>query len=314
LCLTVSPGGTRTWNVFYTKPGDGKRARMKIGRYPETKLAAARTKAQEKRASATDGSDPIAEKKAKAASLTVADLIDDYLVRSKVAQRRSAREVERRLRKNVIDVIGSVKVADLHKRDITRCIDPVVDRGARVEANRLFAELRAMIRWAHGERGAIDTNVMAGMKPPTEEVVRERSLVKEEKGGRYSYEELRRLWDAPRFIFPAPGGRAAMSGGAVAKAVKRQEKNGKTLGIPPWTPHDLRRSVATGMAAIGVPGHVIARVLNHVGIAKAGITDKVYNTYTYQNEMRDALELWAKHLTAVIEGKDRVVTLRAAKA
>jgi integrase len=120
--------------------------------------------------------------------------------------------------------------------------------------------------------------------------------------------------DAPRFIFPAPGGRAAMSGGAVAKAVKRQEKNGKTLGIPPWTPHDLRRSVATGMAAIGVPGHVIARVLNHVGIAKAGITDKVYNTYTYQNEMRDALELWAKHLTAVIEGKDRVVTLRAAKA
>jgi hypothetical protein len=67
------------------------------------------------------------------------------------------------------------------------------------------------------------------------------------------------------------------------------------------------------MAALGVPGHVISHILNHAGLTKGGITTAVYNTYDYGREMREALELWANHLTAIIEGKDNVTPLRAAK-
>jgi hypothetical protein len=36
------------------------------------------------------------------------------------------------------------------------------------------------------------------------------------------------------------------------------------LSIPAWRLHDIRRSVATGMAEIGIQPHIIEAVLKHV--------------------------------------------------
>ena len=41
----------------------------------------------------------------------------------------------------------------------------------------------------------------------------------------------------------------------------------KRSGVSGWTVHDIRRSVATGMADIGIPPHIIERMLNHVKAA-----------------------------------------------
>jgi hypothetical protein len=38
-----------------------------------------------------------------------------------------------------------------------------------------------------------------------------------------------------------------------------------------WTLHDLRRTVATGMADIGIQPHIIEAVLNHISGHKAGV-------------------------------------------
>ena len=43
--------------------------------------------------------------------------------------------------------------------------------------------------------------------------------------------------------------------------------------IEPWTSHDLRRSVGTGLGKRGVPRFVIARVLNHADNRVRGIYD-----------------------------------------
>ena len=43
------------------------------------------------------------------------------------------------------------------------------------------------------------------------------------------------------------------------------------MKIAPWRLHDLRRTVATGMAEIGIAPHIIEAVLNHVSGAKAGV-------------------------------------------
>lgn len=185
LCLRVSPGGTRTWNLIYTKPGDAKRARMKLGRYPEITLAKAREKARAARASIGEGVDPTAEKRAQAASQTVSDLVDNYIARH-ASTKRSGREIARRLRKNVSDVIGAIKLNELHRRDITKVLDAIKDRGAHIEANRVFQDLRAMIRWAV-TRGDLDQNIMAGMRRPTEESIRERVL---------TGDEIRIMWAA----------------------------------------------------------------------------------------------------------------------
>lgn len=147
-------------------------------RHPEMRLGAARERAREARGEIGDGGDPIADKKALEASQTAADLVENYIARH-AATKRSGTAIARRLRKNVKDVIGAVKLAELHRRDITRCIDAVKDRGAGVEANRVFEDIRAMVRWARG-RGDLDENLVEGMRRPTETTDRDRVLTADE--------------------------------------------------------------------------------------------------------------------------------------
>jgi hypothetical protein len=56
--------------------------------------------------------------------------------------------------------------------------------------------------------------------------------------------------------------------------------------------HDLRRTVATNLAGLNVQPHVIERVLNHSNGILGGVAG-IYNRFGYQDEMREALNLWA---------------------
>ncbi|TGE02408.1 tyrosine-type recombinase/integrase [Methylobacterium nonmethylotrophicum] len=67
-----------------------------------------------------------------------------------------------------------------------------------------------------------------------------------------------------------------------------------------WTLHDLRRTAATGMAELGVLPHVVEAVLNHVSGHKAGVAG-IYNRASYAREKREALDLWAAHVMALID-------------
>ncbi|UVC12836.1 tyrosine-type recombinase/integrase [Mesorhizobium onobrychidis] len=393
LALRVSTGGAKSWYAVYGPPA--KRQWLKLGTYPETPLGSekgARQKARDTRAKVGEGGDPAADRKAQAASQTAADLVDNYIARH-ASTKRSGDEIARRLRKNVKDVIGDVKLSVLHRRDITKCIDAVKDRGAHVEANRLFEDVRAMVRWARG-RGDLDTNLVEGMRKPTETTERDRVLsadeiktmwkalpdadmrestrrilrlclvtgqrVGEVAGmSRDEFDLTRGIWiipaaraknkrehmvplsdmaieiiaaqlaDAtalaerkdrqlPQFVFPAPGGRVAVSGASVPKAVKREEitKRGvpTIMGVEPWTPHDLRRTAATHMEEIGISPFVIGHVLNHVSATKASITSRVYARYDYGREKREALDLWADRLAAIVESRGHIVPLRKAVA
>ncbi|MER9295737.1 tyrosine-type recombinase/integrase [Mesorhizobium sp. M0621] len=200
LVLRASAGGTKSWYLVYGPPA--KRQWLKLGSYPEIPLGGdrgGRQRARDARAKVGNGGDPVADKKSLAASQTVADLVDNYVKRHALT-RRSGGEIARRLRKNVsgrdadgkkledssAGCIGDVKLSELHRRDITKTIDAVKDRGAHVEANRLFEDVRAMIRWARG-RGDLDQNLVEGMRKPTETVERNRVL---------SPDEISTMWGA----------------------------------------------------------------------------------------------------------------------
>ena len=63
--------------------------------------------------------------------------------------------------------------------------------------------------------------------------------------------------------------------------------------------HDLRRTCATGMAEAGVAVETIAKVLNHVD--RGARATRVYDRYSYDTEKRQALEIWARRLQAILD-------------
>jgi integrase len=63
----------------------------------------------------------------------------------------------------------------------------------------------------------------------------------------------------------------------------------------PWTFHDLRRSVASGLQRIGTHVEVIEAILNHRSNTFRGIVG-VYQLHDYMSEKAVALAKWAEHL------------------
>jgi integrase len=171
LSLRVSAGGARTWSFHYTDTS-GRRRRMTLGTYPPLYLAGARAAAIEARALVENGKDPLAQK---TVAGTVTDLIEAYLAKHVRPNLRRADQVERRLRKNVIPLIGGVKLADLHRRDVNRVLDPIIERKRPIEANCVHADIRAMLRWAV-RRGDLDRDPIAGMPAPSPIRHRDRTL------------------------------------------------------------------------------------------------------------------------------------------
>ena len=69
------------------------------------------------------------------------------------------------------------------------------------------------------------------------------------------------------------------------------------LPIPEWRLHDIRRTVRSGMAALGVSQVVAEMCLGHV--AKSGLVG-VYDQHSYATEMREAWQKWGAHAAAVL--------------
>ena len=103
---------------------------------------------------------------------------------------------------------------------------------------------------------------------------------------------------ATEFVFPARTG--SQSGAIDPDAVTRaMSKLIAILGIPNATVHDLRRTVGTNLARLGVSKDIRARILNHVEGARS-VTDAVYNQHEFWAEKRTALELWEAELRRII--------------
>lgn len=76
---------------------------------------------------------------------------------------------------------------------------------------------------------------------------------------------------------------------SVARAVNRKQSS---FNIEKWTPHDLRRTVQTHLASMGIDAIVIEKILNH---ELTGML-RVYNRYDYLKERKEALQLWSETL------------------
>jgi integrase len=98
-------------------------------------------------------------------------------------------------------------------------------------------------------------------------------------------------------VFPSADTKDGFLGEYTARQAITRLLNGSRLAIPPFSPHDLRRTVDTGLARLGVPEDVQRHVLNH---APQGVTALHYNRHAYEVEKRDALEKWTAHIEKLI--------------
>jgi integrase len=113
--------------------------------------------------------------------------------------------------------------------------------------------------------------------------------------GLISYEERK---GCP-FVFSTTG---ATAPSGFSKAKTRLDKGMSAIlgdAFKPWRTHDLRRTAASGMAALGFQPHIIERVLNHVSGAQGGLAG-VYQRHNYREERARALLEWSRNIIRTI--------------
>ncbi len=84
-----------------------------------------------------------------------------------------------------------------------------------------------------------------------------------------------------------------VSNTAVQAWVRRWQKDAPDA----WTPHDLRRTMATRMNDLGIGPHIVEKILNH---SLQGVM-AVYNRAEYEKERIGAMQRWADELDRLLK-------------
>ena len=87
------------------------------------------------------------------------------------------------------------------------------------------------------------------------------------------------------------GGKAGYSGWSKSKKILDAAS-----GVKDWTLHDLRRTVRTGLGAMGIDPHIAEAVLNHL----PPVLTQTYDVNTYAPQKRAALAAWAARLSVAV--------------
>ena len=200
--IRIHPSGTMTF--FYQYKVDGQRRFMSLGNYvatskkaSETSLKSAREQYQAElakvralRRGSADGADPVLEKKrkqerriaeetAQAQALTVTKLVNEYVEKHAQKFKKSWKEDERLLNKEIVALWGKRKAADITKRDITLLLEDIVDRGTPAMSNQVLKVVRKMFNFAV-ERDILQHTPCTGVKALAPNIRRERTLTENE--------------------------------------------------------------------------------------------------------------------------------------
>lgn len=94
------------------------------------------------------------------------------------------------------------------------------------------------------------------------------------------------------WICPSPKTNSHLQQKLLTETMWRMRRAGRLPAIDAWTPHDLRRTVRTGIARLGCPRAVAEAILGH---CVGGIVG-VYDQHAYEAEAGDWLQKWNDHL------------------
>lgn len=324
--LRVGPKGRKAWVWLYRY--QGKARRVTLGTLPETSLADAHEKQAQAEKKLKAGIDPGAEQlslqEAERLAPTVAALAYEYLERHAKPNKRSWREDDRILQKDILPQWKHRKAKAIERDEVKALLNSIVDRGAPIQANRTLAVIRKTFNFAF-EEAIVQVSPCAGVKAPAQARENDRVLSEEElrlfwlrleqarmirltklalklqlltaqrKGEVIAAEwndisgdvwtiparkaknnlahrvplsrqalavlaELKTLADESRWLFPSKIADMHLLPTSVDHALR---KNRPVFDINSFTPHDLRRTAASHMTALGISRLVVQKILNH---------------------------------------------------
>jgi integrase len=175
--VRVSPAGRKSFIYMYRFRGNSRR--MTLGVYPEISLADAHASHAKARQLLDKGKDPGTveqdKKEESQRSPSIRRLAEEYIDKYAKPRKRSWKEDERILHKDVVPRWGKRKARDLTRRDIIILLDEIVERGASIQANRTLAVIRKMYSFAMG-RGILDSSPCVAIPAPSKENRRDRVL------------------------------------------------------------------------------------------------------------------------------------------
>lgn len=196
--LRVSSSGRRAWCLLYRAKGSPRKRRLTLGVYPALSLADARELARVHLVAVDRGEDPAEANKPAPEALTFAGLAELYLERHVRGRLRSAVEVERKIRREMLPTLGAMPAHEVKRRDVIKLLDAIVDRGSPMQANKVRSLLAGIYHWGMG-RDLVEHDPCRAIPMPAREVPSDRFL---------SDDEIRAFWAASAEL--APQHRAAM--------------------------------------------------------------------------------------------------------
>ena len=367
LVLRVNKSGTKTFS--FHKRINGKMTRLTIGQFGPFSLTEARDRARQIHYEVETGRFEQNTGIEFEAKPTLGDVIPDYIEKHAKVHNRDWKRKEALLAK--FTSLHGKQIDEIKRAGVVKACD-AIHKCAPVSANRALAHLKHLMGWCI-ERGMIDANPIAGVKPLSKEQPRERVLSDNELGAlwtvcsdegfpfgdcmkllmlsgqrraevaemRWSELDLeKRLWTLPSqrakngrqhtvpitdtmldvlqrvprflgsdYVFTTTG-KSPVSGFGRLK-----DRLDKALpeGTEPWIIHDLRRTMSTNMAMLGVPQPVTEALLNHKTGVVSGVA-AIYNVYSYANEKREALAKWSEHVMKLVRSRNDATEAQIAKA
>ncbi|MDS4020590.1 MAG: tyrosine-type recombinase/integrase [Candidatus Competibacter sp.] len=201
LGVRVSSKGRKSWVMVYRF--EGKPRYATLGTYPIMTVAQAHEAHRKALAELEQGIDPGAKvvqaRQEERHAPTVAALAAEYLEKWAKPRKRSWREDERILNKEVIPLWGNRKARDITRRDVLHLLDGICERGP-IMANNSLKVIRKMFNFAI-DRAILDSTPCLRVKAPAPTVSRDRVLTDE---------EIRSLWNGLDSAAMAPGTRLAL--------------------------------------------------------------------------------------------------------
>jgi hypothetical protein len=150
LAIRVATNGAKTYDFNFRIKGGSVR-RTSLGEFPDKSLETARDRANEVRKAARSRRDLIEEEKQaeedRARRISVTALIEEYAKRELRGQRKTAKEMEARLKRALASKL-ELPADELRRRDVRELCDAVADAGFEREAEKRRQTIGAMYRWA----------------------------------------------------------------------------------------------------------------------------------------------------------------------
>lgn len=190
--LRVYPSGKRAWQFRYQIAG--RRRVLALGQYPHIGLKEARYGAQEARKLLDQGIDPIedqkrleaaqeAEREAHENRRTFQQALERWVELELATGRKDGgTECLRSMRKDVLPMLGDRALTEVSRGDLVDILDGITARGSRIQANRVFGDLKQFYNWAE-TREWVDRHPLRGITKERiggRETERERALSPDE--------------------------------------------------------------------------------------------------------------------------------------